>query len=82
MIVKPQLPPKKGYVEVINENGEHIYKATPEQAKIDNLKERLQNIDVACIPETGEDEIVDTNEIIMNKLDYLTDVLNSILELM
>lgn len=29
MITKPLLPPKAGYVEVI-ENGEHVYKPTPE----------------------------------------------------
>ncbi len=27
-ITKPQLPPKKGYVEIINKNGKHVYKAT------------------------------------------------------
>lgn len=30
MIHRPVLPPKNGYVEVIDENGNHIYKPTPE----------------------------------------------------
>lgn len=30
MITKPTLPPKAGYVEVI-EDGKHVYKPTPEQ---------------------------------------------------
>lgn len=29
-ITTPLLPPKAGYVEVINENGEHVYEPTPE----------------------------------------------------
>ena len=29
-ITKPQLPPKAGYVEVIDEDGNHVYKATTE----------------------------------------------------
>lgn len=29
-ITKPQLPPKAGYVEVVDENGNHVYKATAE----------------------------------------------------
>ena len=36
MITKPKLPPMAGYVEVIDENGNHIYKPTAEmQAKLD-----------------------------------------------
>ena len=32
MIIKhPVLPPKTGYVEVLNRLGEHVYQATPEQ---------------------------------------------------
>ena len=29
-ITKPMLPPKAGYVEVVDENGNHVYKPTPE----------------------------------------------------
>ena len=29
-ITRPLLPPKAGYVEVIDENGNHVYKPTPE----------------------------------------------------
>lgn len=81
MIVKSELPPKKGYVEVINETGEHVYKPTSRQAQIDELKNGLQNIDVVCIPEIGEGETASTEKIIRNKLDYLTNVLNAVLEL-
>lgn len=28
-ITKPLLPPKVGYVEVIDENGKHVYKPVP-----------------------------------------------------
>lgn len=39
MITKPTLPPKAGYVEVI-EDGKHVYKPTPE------LQEReMQTVD-------------------------------------
>ena len=30
MITTPTLPPRAGYVEVIDENGSHVYKPTPE----------------------------------------------------
>ena len=30
MITNPVLPPKAGYVEIIDENGNHIYQPTPE----------------------------------------------------
>lgn len=29
-INKPMLPPKRGYVEVIDSTGKHVYKPTPE----------------------------------------------------
>lgn len=35
VITRPLLPPRAGYVEVIDENGNHVYKPTPEtEAKI------------------------------------------------
>lgn len=43
-ITKPLLPPKAGYVEVIDENGNHVYKPTKQtetqkeaQAALDQL---------------------------------------------
>ena len=33
VITNPQLPPKAGYVEVIDENGNHVYRPTPETAE-------------------------------------------------
>ncbi|MBU5627697.1 hypothetical protein KQI82_12335 [Oscillibacter sp. MSJ-2] len=32
-ITKPQLPPRAGYVEVVNADGLHVYKPTPETAR-------------------------------------------------
>lgn len=32
-ITKPLLPPKAGYVEVIDKNGDHVYKPTAETVK-------------------------------------------------
>lgn len=41
-IFSPSLPPKNGYIEAIDENGEHIYVPTPEtEEKLKN--ERLVN---------------------------------------
>lgn len=34
MIKNPTLPPRKGYVEVIDENGNHMYKPTLETAAV------------------------------------------------
>ena len=39
-ITYPLLPPKAGYVEVIDENGEHVYQPTPETAE--RLKKDLE----------------------------------------
>ena len=39
-ITKPMLPPKAGYVEVVDENGNHVYKPTPETER--QLKQRNQ----------------------------------------
>lgn len=33
MVTKPELPPKRGYVEVIDEGGNHVYKPTKETLK-------------------------------------------------
>lgn len=48
IITKPQLPAKAGYVEIIDENGNHVYTPTQEtidkqaqQALVDELQARL-----------------------------------------
>ena len=48
IITKPQLPAKAGYVEIIDENGNHVYAPTKEtidkqaqQALIDELQAKL-----------------------------------------
>lgn len=40
MINKPLLPPRGGYVEVVDEYGNHVYKPTQEtQEKLDRIKQ-------------------------------------------
>lgn len=41
-ITKPKLPPKYGYVEVINEDGEHVYAPTPKTLEDENRKRALE----------------------------------------
>lgn len=43
MITKPQLPPKAGYVEVLDSQGNHVYKKieTPETRQLDELTAQL-----------------------------------------
>lgn len=48
LVTRPQLPAKAGYVEVIDENGNHVYSPTQEtidkqaqQALIDELQAKL-----------------------------------------
>lgn len=48
LVTKPQLPAKAGYVEIIDENGNHVYVPTQEtidkqaqQALIDELQAKL-----------------------------------------
>lgn len=35
IIERPQLPPKEGYVEVVDESGNHIYEKTPELFRLE-----------------------------------------------
>lgn len=68
-ISKPLLPPKAGYVEVVDENGNHIYKPTREtqerlsledsyQQKINELQTMIDTLattmNVSIEPEKGE----------------------------
>ena len=48
VVTRPQLPAKAGYVEIIDENGNHVYEPTQEtiekqaqQALIDELQAKL-----------------------------------------
>lgn len=46
VVTRPQLPARAGYVEIINENGEHVYKPTQEtidRQNQENLILELQN---------------------------------------
>ena len=54
IITKPQLPAKAGYVEIIDENGNHVYPPTQEtitkqaqQALIDELQAKLDEANKA-----------------------------------
>lgn len=45
-IFRPILPPKDGYVEVLDENGEHVYEPTPEtleKIKMENEMKELKD---------------------------------------
>ena len=43
-ITRPLLPPKAGYVEVIDENGNHVYKPTPETERRLKQEAELQTL--------------------------------------
>lgn len=45
-ITNPILPPLEGYVEIIDDNGNHVYKPTPElleKIEMENKMKELQN---------------------------------------
>ena len=46
-ITRPLLPPKAGYVEVIDENGNHVYKPTPETERRLQEEAKLQELAAA-----------------------------------
>lgn len=43
IITKPLLSPRPGYVEVIDEKGNHVYKPTSETLKAQKEKEEMYN---------------------------------------
>lgn len=54
-IIKPTLPPLSGYVEVIDENGEHVYRRieTEETRKLDALEtEKADKTEVQAVWES------------------------------
>ena len=45
LISEPLLPPKAGYVEVVDENGNHVYKATAEtEAQLKREEQQKQEL--------------------------------------
>ena len=56
-IVKPSLPPKMGYVEVIDENGKHVYKPTPETEERLALNARIATMETGKAEQTDVDEL-------------------------
>lgn len=44
-ITNPMLPPLKGYVEVIDESGNHVYKATAEQLAQNEATDKLREME-------------------------------------
>ena len=54
VISKPQLTPIKGYVEVVDSNGNHVYKPTEETLENKRLNNNITN---------------NTNDIVANKSD-------------
>lgn len=63
-ITAPLLPPKKGYVEVVDEHGNHVYRATKETT--DRLKEQasfeeLSNtVNILVNPKENDEAILDS----------------------
>lgn len=44
MINKPQFPPKAGYVEVVDSNGNHVYRPIASQLKEESQDKLLQSL--------------------------------------
>ena len=70
IITRPQLPAKAGYVEIIDENDNHVYAPTPEtidkqaqQALIDELQSKLDEankvINTMIGLSTNEEEVAE-----------------------
>lgn len=59
MINKPLLPPKEGYVEVVNANGEHVYKplnsTLQKQVENKNILETKQILNALLNVEGGQE---------------------------
>lgn len=56
MITRPQLPPKKGYVEVVDDNGEHVYKAVEDEDTALALQLLADHEERLCLIELGVNE--------------------------
>lgn len=65
-ISKPQLPPKFGYVEVVDENGKHVYEPTPEtEEKLrqeEKVKDSQKTIDTLFDTSSHHDELTAAGE--------------------
>lgn len=44
VVTRPQLPARAGYVEIINENGEHVYKPTQETIDKQNQEQLVSDL--------------------------------------
>lgn len=62
IIFRPELPPRAGYVEVVDETGKHIYKPTPETAALLQKEQKQQKTTgdiqqtLSTLLDTTEDE--------------------------
>ena len=56
MINRPILPPKEGYVEVIDQNGNHIYKPTQETLKQQSRESLLDALEILLSIEGGNED--------------------------
>lgn len=56
LIFTPILSPKNGYVEVINENGEHVYEPTPETLEKMKTEGRMKELQDAMYSLLGVTE--------------------------
>lgn len=64
MIFKPELPPKEGYVEILDENGNHAYKETDEYKEKQSLLYQITDLQLALAElyeATASSEEVKTN---------------------
>lgn len=57
VISNPILPPKAGYVEIIDANGNHVYVPTADTIKRENLEKLLLEVQQAQAEQT---QVVDT----------------------
>ena len=49
MITKPMLPPRKGYIEAVDANGRHYYKALPETLEKERQVAQADDADALAI---------------------------------
>ena len=69
MPFRPILPPKKGYVEVADENGNHIYKATEETLEEQKKDERIAELESEN--ETLKEQVTNLEDCILEIADVV-----------
>lgn len=67
IITNSTLPPRYGFIEIIDENGEHIYQPTPERVEKENQQKQIV-------------ELTEENASLKELIDSQESVLSSILE--